>query len=29
VVRPPAARVALTALGVELSLDEIYESSGA
>jgi Uma2 family endonuclease len=29
VVRPPAARVALPPLGVELSLDEIYEDSGA
>jgi Uma2 family endonuclease len=29
VVRPAADRVALTALGVELSLDEIYEDSGA
>jgi Uma2 family endonuclease len=28
VVRPPADRVALAALGVELSLDEIYEDSG-
>jgi Uma2 family endonuclease len=29
VVRPPADRVALPALGIELSLDEIYEDSGA
>jgi hypothetical protein len=26
--RPPADRVALPALGVELILDEIYEASG-
>ena len=29
VVRPPADRVALSALGVEVTLDEIYEDSGA
>jgi Uma2 family endonuclease len=29
VVRPPVDRVALPALGVELTLDEIYEDSGA
>jgi hypothetical protein len=29
VVRPPADRVALPALGIELTLDEIYEDSGA
>jgi Uma2 family endonuclease len=29
VIRPPADRIALPALGVELTLDEIYEDSGA
>ena len=29
VVRPPRARVALSAIGIELTLDEIYEDSGA
>jgi hypothetical protein len=29
VVRPPRARVALPAIGIELTLDEIYEDSGA
>jgi Uma2 family endonuclease len=29
VVRPPRARIALPAIGVELTLDEIYEDSGA
>jgi hypothetical protein len=29
IVRPPRAQVALPAIGIELTLDEIYEDSGA
>ena len=29
IIRPPRNRVALPAIGAELSLDEIYEDSGA